>query len=231
MNIKSFIAGAIFGAIVFAVATRLMVDDDLTQPVPPNTAQTVRPPTSDAPSTARNPLRPPTFATQNIQTAARPEPVPTPAIEPIEADRSVDQPSTSSQIKLPEIVTPAPITELHKKLLAENKDKDRHSNKPTDAHAELEAEAKDDSWAYYMEQSLQQFLAGHPDSPNFVISNIECRTTMCEIQAIGYDESTGPAWNAMLFDMRQQPWFDFSESGSSSSSIDGSMAIITTLRR
>ena len=72
---------------------------------------------------------------------------------------------------------------------------------------DLDAEPKDDSWAYYMEQTLTQFIARHPSATDFEISYVECRTTVCQIQAIGFDDSTGPTWtqiNVRLAPKRSQ---------------------------
>jgi hypothetical protein len=66
---------------------------------------------------------------------------------------------------------------------------------PADQRQELELEPKDGSWGYYMEQTLLQFLGSHPSISQFDISRIECRTTRCQVEVIGYDESTAPVGN------------------------------------
>ena len=102
---------------------------------------------------------------------------------------------------------------------------------PSSLIADLEAEPKDDSWAYYMEQTMLQYLSSHSSIPKFDISRIECRTTKCQIEVIGYDESTVPVWTQVMYDIRQQPWSEFGEYGSSVGTVDGRLVIIGTFHR
>ena len=102
---------------------------------------------------------------------------------------------------------------------------------PANLRAELESEPKDDSWAYYMEQTLLQFLGSHPSMAQFDISNIECRTTKCLIEVTGYEESTVPVWQQVMYDIRQQPWSEFGQHGTSSGNIDGRVTIVGMLQR
>lgn len=102
---------------------------------------------------------------------------------------------------------------------------------PENRRAELQSEPKDDSWAYYMEQTLLQYLSAHPSIDQFDISYIECRTTKCQIEVFGFDESTVPVWQQVMYDIRQQPWSEFGQYGSSSGNVDGRLAIVGTLHR
>jgi len=102
---------------------------------------------------------------------------------------------------------------------------------PANLRKELELEPKDDSWAYYMEQTLLQFLSEHSSIAQFDISSIECRTTKCVIEVIGYDESTVPVWHQVMYDIRQQPWNEFGQYGISSGIVDGRLTIVGTLQR
>jgi hypothetical protein len=102
---------------------------------------------------------------------------------------------------------------------------------PANLWQELDLEPKDDSWAYYMEQALLQFLSSHPSIAQFDISRIECRTTKCQVEVTGYDESTVPVWQQVMYDIRQQPWSEFGQYGSSSGNVDGRLMIIGTLHR
>jgi hypothetical protein len=95
----------------------------------------------------------------------------------------------------------------------------------------LEAEEIDDSWSYFMKQSLQLFLSSHVEAIKFSIFHIECRTSMCEIQAVGFNDSTAPDWSRILYDMAQQPWYDFGQVGTSSNDYQGQLAILTRLYR
>jgi hypothetical protein len=97
------------------------------------------------------------------------------------------------------------------------------------ARERLLAEPKNISWAYDREFAINQFLSNHPAAAEFEIPYAECRTTHCQIKAIGVDESTGPTWQRIAFDMTKQPWYDFVQHGSSSGTVDGRHVIITDL--
>ncbi len=98
-------------------------------------------------------------------------------------------------------------------------------------HAKIAAEPEDDNWSYFMEQSLMLFMSQHRNAEMFSIFNIECRTTLCEIQVIGYDQSTSPDWQRVLYDLAQQPWYDFGSVGTSNSEFQGQLAMVTHLTR
>ncbi len=102
---------------------------------------------------------------------------------------------------------------------------------PVNLKEQLGAEPKDVSWAYYMEQTLLQYLSSHSSIAQFDISLIDCRTTQCLIEVIGYDESTVPVWQQVMYDIRQQPWSEFGQYGTSSGVVDGRLTIVGTLYR
>jgi hypothetical protein len=102
---------------------------------------------------------------------------------------------------------------------------------PENQRAELQSEPKDESWAYYMEQTLRQFLGAHPSIVQFDISYIECRTTKCQIEVFGFDESTAPVWQQVMYDISQQPWSEFGQTAIASGNVDGRLAIVSTLHR
>jgi hypothetical protein len=102
---------------------------------------------------------------------------------------------------------------------------------PANQWQRLDLEPKDNSWAYYMEQTLLQFLGGHPSTAQFDISRIECRTTTCQFEVVGYDEGTVPVWQQVMYDIRQQPWSEFGQYGTSSGNVDGRLILIGTLLR
>ena len=89
----------------------------------------------------------------------------------------------------------------------------------------LELEPKDGSWDYYMEQTLRQFLGSHPSAAQSDISRLECRGTIFQIQVAGYDASTGPVWQQLMDDIRQQPWSEFDHYGTSSGKVDGRLVL------
>jgi hypothetical protein len=113
---------------------------------------------------------------------------------------------------------------------------------PTDSSAEAEPlsniartrrqkEAKDLAWSYNMEQALRQFLATHKASASFDVVLVDCRTTFCEIEAVGIDEDLWPTWGQISHDATRQPWSDFGVSGSSHEPRNGQSVFVLTLFR
>jgi len=95
----------------------------------------------------------------------------------------------------------------------------------------LMEEPKDDSWAYFMEQAILQFLSNHAAMPEFTLDFIECRSTRCQIGVVAYDENTWPTWQRVMYDMRQQPWYEFGEVGSTWGDVEGRNMAFTELHR
>lgn len=67
------------------------------------------------------------------------------------------------------------------------------------------AEPKDVNWAYEMEQLLRQFIAANPKARTIQVSGIDCRTSFCEVKAIGHPKSR-TAFLAVIDQARNQPW-------------------------
>lgn len=188
MDSKSFMVGAICGAIVGVTAGWLLSDNDEKQ---------VRP-------------------TEELKANS--------AIESDEAPVDRVTPTTPRTPKTADQDTSVPPTANGGKVEAA-------APWPANLREELEVEPKDDSWAYYMEQTLLQFLSTHSSITQFDISRIECRTTKCLIEVTGYDESTVPVWQQVMYDIRQQPWNEFGQYGTSSGTVDGRVTIVGTLQR
>ncbi len=103
---------------------------------------------------------------------------------------------TRTPVAEPADVVAIPVSDAHAKLLG---GAERRNSK----HAEIEAEPEDDNWSYFMEQSISMFLSQHPNAGLFTVFSVECSTTLCQIQIIGFDESTSPDWGRVLFDLRK----------------------------
>ena len=75
-------------------------------------------------------------------------------------------------------------------------------------HGMLEEEVREELWAAPMEQELYNyFFQNSPDlADNFGVPNVLCRTTICEVQAIGYGQGSLDAWQAATSDLDFQPW-------------------------
>ncbi len=76
-------------------------------------------------------------------------------------------------------------------------------------HRQVEREAEELSWSTYMEAQIAGYLSQKLALSELSIPLIECRTTLCEVQVIGYGESPMQSWINSTGDMRAQPWYDF----------------------
>ncbi|MEM9387679.1 MAG: hypothetical protein AAGA68_21675 [Pseudomonadota bacterium] len=121
------------------------------------------------------------------------------------------------------------VAQSHRSLVREGAEPDPSGATPSERHAALETERREDAWAPFMEQAVQQFLAGHPKALGFDVLTVVCRSATCEIQAMGGVEGAGPTWSSILFDMRTEPWFEFEESASWSTSVEGGLALVSFL--
>ncbi len=75
--------------------------------------------------------------------------------------------------------------------------------------ARYESDEREDSWAPYMEGLLAAYFAQKPALAQFYFSMIDCRTSICEIHALGYGLDALTQWNSATADMVSQPWFEF----------------------
>ena len=206
MESKSFLLGVACGALITAGAVLLLEDSDEVTPGSPKVAS--RPASRETS---------PDGPVADFESNTKPASVSIQSADSVEAERDYgDQrdPDAEPSIQL-----------------------ENQQNRPTTAEqrllskwAELHSEPKDDSWGYFMDDAITQFLGSYPTINEFDVSYVECRTTLCQIQVTGYDESTGPTWNRIMYDLRQQPWAEFGESGTTHFDVDGRYVILQTLR-
>jgi len=52
------------------------------------------------------------------------------------------------------------------------------------------------------------FASSQELANNFGVPNVVCRTTVCEIQAIGYGDGSLEVWQTATSDLDSQPWAD-----------------------
>lgn len=74
------------------------------------------------------------------------------------------------------------------------------------------AEPKDVSWAYETEQLLAQYIAAAPEMKGIAITSVECKTTFCEIKAIGTQDRQ-ESFYGVMHEVREQAWSTFGEGG------------------
>lgn len=118
---------------------------------------------------------------------------------------------------------------------AETRDDGRDSKRvvgsASDEESPSAAQPDDAAWGPFMEQTLRQFLASHRAAPQFDILSIQCTSRLCEIRAVGFDESAEPVWSQVVYDIRQQPWAEFGQTGSSWGRVDGRFVVDAKLWR
>lgn len=64
-------------------------------------------------------------------------------------------------------------------------------------HKQLEHEPRDDAWATESERRIRQELALYPSASEFDVIAIDCRQTLCAVQAFSYTRSSRDWVNAM----------------------------------
>jgi hypothetical protein len=116
-----------------------------------------------------------------------------------------------------------PITEAHQPLLSSTYD----GRTLGELREKLEGEAEDTAWSYEKEQQLSEFFTP-PHGVPFDVRSIECRATMCEIQAF----ALGPMQqNTVMEDLQREPWYDFSRSFTELGHHNGSTSVLMYLMR
>jgi hypothetical protein len=79
-------------------------------------------------------------------------------------------------------------------------------------HELLEHEPRDDAWATKSELLIRQELARDPNAGNFDVISLECRQTMCAVQAFSYGDNSHRKWvdamDDLLFTDSLAPGFD-----------------------
>lgn len=143
----------------------------------------------------------------------------------------VSEPPKNSTEPLVPTITRQSIDELATEPVSTQMDSVQFSRWPGDQDSVIAAEPKDDSWAHHTELAILDFLSNRPNSTHFDILYVECRTTFCQIRVSGFDESTRPEWQQIVYDLRQQSWFDFNQQGNSSGWINGQFIIVQNLEK
>jgi hypothetical protein len=64
-------------------------------------------------------------------------------------------------------------------------------------HKQLEHEPRDDAWATESERAIRQELAQYPSASDFDVIAIDCRQTLCAVQAFSYSKNAREWVNAM----------------------------------
>jgi hypothetical protein len=128
-----------------------------------------------------------------------------------------------------------PLPDAHRELLAVQAQPAAAVEPPSslaELHQRFESEDKDPAWAYDTERQLKSYLLRNAPSPRFDVFFVECRKSLCEIQARGYTPTAGEEWKKAIDAMAAQPWWTaFSGNSSSSSEQNGQAVMLTLLHR
>jgi hypothetical protein len=203
MDLKSFVAGTLCGALLWAGGSALFgrvpdvaLHSDRESPIPNSSAVQPQPPPGE---------------NQQAQLPQQPKTIP----------RNADQTSLAQSNSAPPETESAPASV---RTTPEEQWFDNYRYR-------LNKEPRDDSWAYFTEHAIELFLSNHRDMSDFALKFIECRSNSCQIGVEGYDKVTGPTWDRVMYDMRQQAWFDFTQAGTTSSTINGHYMILADLKK
>jgi hypothetical protein len=174
---------------------------------------------STSTNTAPSVTRPPSAE------AVRPDPH---SADPRNADRDDTVSVTPADTYRVEV---APASGVHARWLEPRPDDVPNSQR--DVHDRLEREPRDESWAHYAESLLQRFFKAPPFGESVDARVIECRATLCEVQAIAFALDRAD-YHRVLAELHVQPWFrtEFVSLGSTAGpASDGDQAFLIQLGR
>ena len=97
--------------------------------------------------------------------------------------------------------------------------------------ATLDAEPKDPTWAYSMEQKVREYLTHRLAASQIEVIGIDCKTTFCEIRVQGFAPEARAEFNAAMKAAPQSSWNDFTLMYTSESEESGKWLLYGQLRR
>lgn len=99
-------------------------------------------------------------------------------------------------------------------------------------HEQLEREPRDDAWATEAERLIRQALARHARAGDFDVIAVDCRQTLCAIQAFSYGESGYREWVKAVDQLYQQTLMNLFDSVNTAFPNQGSRSpVLTFLHR
>jgi hypothetical protein len=152
---------------------------------------TASPPPAPAPAqmgASSQPASAPASAARPPAQMAVPAPVPLPA-------------AVQAQTGLPQVRLPAEHAEMVRPV--------HRDNRPltlAEQHQAFSLEDRDPEWANRMEQALRAVADGVWPAPEFELSLVECRRTICGVFAFGNLPDSGTRWNAGLSKIGEDGW-------------------------
>lgn len=140
------------------------------------------------------------------------------------ANAAIRAPSTPPPSIVPELPAPrrAATREKNKKLQAACDELFRRQRERQ--QRAFDAEPKDPAWAYAMEQKLREFTSHRFLAAQIEVSEIDCKTTFCEISARSLAPERADEFNKAIDALRKEPWNEFT-GGSVTNSDDSGKSV------
>ncbi|TDP72533.1 hypothetical protein DES47_102278 [Roseateles toxinivorans] len=99
-------------------------------------------------------------------------------------------------------------------------------------HERLEQEPRDDAWATEAERQIRQALARHARTGDFDVVAVDCRQTLCAIQAFSYGENGHREWVKAVDELYKETLADLFDSVNTAFPTRGSRSpVLTFLHR
>jgi hypothetical protein len=99
-------------------------------------------------------------------------------------------------------------------------------------HELLEREAREDPWASDSERLIREELARHGSAGDFEVIAVDCRRTLCAIQAFSYGENGHRAWVGAIDDLYKESLASVFDSVNTAFPTQGSRSpVLTFLHR
>lgn len=80
-----------------------------------------------------------------------------------------------------------------------------------DKFRQLHEESEDHEWSIIMEQHISDFFVTHDFADKVKLDAVTCKQTICEIRGFEFENE---AWGRVMSDMRNQSWWNFVSSHS-----------------
>ncbi len=99
-------------------------------------------------------------------------------------------------------------------------------------HERLEQEPRDDAWATEAERLIRQALARHARAGDFDVMAVDCRQTLCAVQAFSYGENGHREWVKAVDELYKETLADGFDSVNTAFPTQGSRSpVLTFLHR
>jgi hypothetical protein len=213
---KSFLGGAAFGLVLGAAAMYSLMKADTKEPVASTDAVETSPTELAQTSQGANPQprdvgsvstsSPVRVANRSASSMVPTDAPPRNELDqpPPSAPNASTSPIESTHDNSSAAANPIPLHDALRATLAKQPD----GHRSLQLHSALERELRDDSWSYYMEQTLGNYLGVRAPQVGVEIINVACRSTACEIQAFDAGEMS-PGIARLMSAATKEPWWEF----------------------